>query len=85
MKRILVTTLLLLVPCVGGAQETTPGQRIEAARRRALAAGVPVVLLDLKIAEGRAKGIAMERIAIAVENRLALLAQSREILAGLIQ
>ncbi len=44
-------------------------QRIEAARSRAREAGIPVALLDSKIAEGRAKGIPLERIAAAVENR----------------
>lgn len=59
-----------------------PQQRIETARRRAEAAGIPVALLDSKVAEGRAKGVPMDRIAGAVERRLASLGRAREAMAG---
>lgn len=59
-----------------------PQQRIDTARRRAEAAGIPVALLDSKVAEGRAKGVPMDRIAVAVERRLASLSRAREAMAG---
>lgn len=84
MKRIpFIAVLLLLAPLSLGAQgQGDPAQRIEAARRRADAAGIPVSLLDLKVAEGRAKGVPADRIAGAVEIRLSLLSRAREAMAG---
>jgi hypothetical protein len=58
----------LLFPTVLLAQ--TPESRIDAAMSRARQGGIPVSLLESKIAEGRAKGVNMDRIAAAVENRL---------------
>jgi hypothetical protein len=49
-------------------------------RPRAAAAGIPVSLLDDKVAEGRAKGVPAERIAAAVERRLASLQRAREVM-----
>lgn len=54
--------------------------RIQEARRSAESAGIPVSILDSRVAEGRAKGVPMERIAAAVEARAASLAQAREVL-----
>jgi hypothetical protein len=71
---------LVALPAVADAQD--PQQRIEAARRRAEAAGIPVALLDGKVAEGRAKGVPLDRIATAVERRLATLGRAREAMAG---
>jgi hypothetical protein len=51
--------------------------RTQAAVGTALEAGIPVSLLESKIAEGRAKGVSMERIAIAVETRLEALLRAR--------
>jgi hypothetical protein len=84
MKRILfIAVLLVLAPLSLGAQgQGDPAQRIEAARRRADATGIPVALLDLKVAEGRAKGIPADRIAGAVEIRLSLLSRAREAMAA---
>lgn len=84
MKRILfIAVLLFCAPLSLGAQgQGDPAQRIEAARRRADATGIPVSLLDLKVAEGRAKGAPAERIAGAVEIRLSLLSRAREAMAG---
>ena len=64
------------------AHAQDPQQRIEAARRRAEASGIPVALLDSKVAEGRAKGVPADRIATAVERRLASLGRAREAMAG---
>lgn len=67
---------LAALPSAAHAQD--PQQRIEAARRRAESAGIPVALLDAKVAEGRAKGVPLDRVAAAVERRLAALARARE-------
>jgi hypothetical protein len=81
MKRLTLTVLLLLVPLSwAGAQ--TPAQRIQAARQRAAQAGVPVALLDGKVAEGHAKGVPEDRIAAAVERRLASLQRARDAMAA---
>lgn len=61
----------------GGGQAA---ERIEAARARAAQAGIPVQLIDSRIAEGRAKGVAEARIAEAVERRAAGLARAQEAL-----
>jgi hypothetical protein len=84
MQRILFTALLLaLAPLPAHAQGNPgPEERIEAALRRAEAAGVPASLLESKVAEGKAKGVPMERIATAVERRLVLLARAREVMGG---
>ncbi|HST58452.1 MAG TPA: hypothetical protein VLK84_07190 [Longimicrobium sp.] len=71
---------LLALPSAAGAQD--PQQRIDAARQRAEAGGIPVALLDSKVAEGRAKGVPMDRIAGAVERRLATLSRARDAMAG---
>lgn len=71
---------LLALPSAAGAQD--PQQRIDAARQRAAAAGIPVALLDGKVAEGRAKGVPIDRIAVAVERRLGTLSRAREAMAG---
>jgi hypothetical protein len=84
MKRILALALLLLcAPAAVAAQgAASPAQRIEAARRTAESTGIPASLLDNKVAEGRAKGVPLARIASAVEHRLALLARAHEAMAG---
>jgi uncharacterized membrane protein YgcG len=47
---------------------------------RAREVGIPVALLESKIAEGKAKGVSMERIAAAVERREAALEKAHEAL-----
>ena len=72
-KRIigLLAMLLVLAPATLSAQ--TPDQQIERALQRARQAGVPVQLLESKIAEGKAKKIPLAIIARAVEQRLEVL------------
>ncbi len=55
--------------------------RVDAALRTAVDAGIPVSLLQRKIAEGKAKGVAMERIAAAVEVRIRALVRAHEAMA----
>ncbi len=83
MKRILYMALLLLAPLPVRAQAAGDAtQRIEAAKRRAEASGIPVALLASKVAEGNAKGYPAERVAMGVEARLALLIRARDAMAG---
>ena len=81
-KRILFTLLLALAPLPAHAQGTDAAERIEGARQRAAAAGIPVALLESKVAEGKAKGVPMDRIAVAVEQRLLFLSRAREAMGG---
>jgi hypothetical protein len=82
MRRFVLAALLLLAPLSGADAQGTPEQRIAAARQRASTAGIPVSLLDGKVAEGRAKGIPPDRIAAAVERRLASLQRARDAMGG---
>ncbi len=59
--------------------------RIDAALQSAVKASIPAALLERKVAEGQAKGVSAERIAGAVEQRLAALLTAHDALvkAGL--
>lgn len=81
-KTAAVLVVLALAPLSLVAQGTgSAAQRIEAARARAAQAGIPVELLDNRIAEGRAKGASEERIAQVVERRAAGLTRAQAALA----
>jgi hypothetical protein len=58
-------------------QQPEAEARIQAAFQAALEAGIPVALLQRKQLEGRAKGVSAERIAAAVEARLAGLTRAQ--------
>lgn len=73
--RSLLTIVALLLPAAVSAQ--TPEQDVQRALDRARQAGIPVELLESKVAEGRAKGIPMDRIAGAVQRRLDVLQRVR--------
>src|SRR5688572_14928595 len=79
MSRVLRALFLVsaLVMAPGLASGQTPQQRIDAALRRAGESGVPVALLESKVAEGRAKGVPLDRIAVAVEQRFETLSRVR--------
>jgi hypothetical protein len=82
---IAVLATLVALPSAARAQGPDPqgpDERIEAALDRALEAGIPVSLLQSKISEGTAKGVPMDRIAAAVEQRLEGLARAREVMGG---
>lgn len=64
------------------AQVQPPQDRINTALARARQVGIPVALLESKIAEGKAKGVSMERIAAAVERREAALEKASQALRG---
>lgn len=81
MKKLLhLLTLLLLAQPLPLLAQGAPGAqaRIDAAIARATAARMPASLLEDKVAEGRAKGVPLERIAAAVEQRAALLLRAQE-------
>jgi len=74
--RVLFTlAVLFMLPLTAFAQDAQ--EQIDHARARALEAGIPVSLLDSKVAEGRAKGVDMDRIATAVELRLTNLERAK--------
>jgi hypothetical protein len=76
--------LVLLVSRPGPvlAQVQPPQDRINAALARAREVGIPVALLESKIAEGRAKGVSLDRIAAAIERREAVLERAGQAIAG---
>lgn len=76
----LAITLLALSGPALSAQAPDAAARIEAAKQRAQAAGIPASLLERKVAEGRAKGVPADRIAAAVEQRLTRLTRAREVM-----
>lgn len=80
--RILMVGLgLALLPLAADAQQGDPATRIDAALQAAASARIPVSLIQSKISEGRAKGVAEARIANAVEARLGALVRAQSALA----
>ena len=79
-RMLSLVSLLALAPMAAEAQDSTSTARVEATLEAAAEAGIPVSLLERKIAEGRAKGVPMARIASAVEARFAALTSARDAL-----
>lgn len=84
MFRTTVAAVALALAGAGGAhaQVQPPQDRINAAIARARQAGIPVALLESKLAEGRAKGIPLDRIATAIERRGTALERAHQALRG---
>ncbi len=92
-KTLCLAAALILAPAALLAQDSTTAAgpaagadaRIDAVLSTALDAGIPVSLLERKIAEGKAKGVPMDRIAAAVQQRLDALTKAQDALqkAGL--
>ncbi|HKE87951.1 MAG TPA: hypothetical protein VKB50_29550 [Vicinamibacterales bacterium] len=83
--RIPVTLLMMVWFACGGlvvAQAQPPQDRINSALARARQAGVPVSLLEGKVAEGKAKGYPLERIAVAIERREGVLEHASQVMKG---
>jgi hypothetical protein len=83
---VFLAAALACAPIALLAQDSTsaaggPDARVHAALETALNAGIPVDLLERKIAEGKAKGVSMDRIAAAVEARLEALTKASEAMA----
>ena len=74
--------LLTVFVRADAAMAQTTQERIDAATAHAREAGIPVTLLESKVAEGKAKGIPMDRIAAAVERREASLEKASQALRG---
>jgi len=69
---------LALLPLAVTAQ--SPEERIHQAMTRAQEVGIPVSLLESKMAEGHAKGVPLDRIAMAIESRLQALERARDVM-----
>jgi hypothetical protein len=82
--RIGVGVMLLALAGVdlATAQVQPPQDRINTALARARQVGIPVALLESKIAEGKAKGVSLDRVAEAVERRQAALEKASQALRG---
>ena len=78
--KILALAATFSVAGAGGLAAQAPEDRIATALEQAAEAGVPVALLESKIAEGRAKGVPEARIAAAVEQRLVALQQAQALM-----
>jgi len=84
--RIVIAAVALFVVAGAGlavAQVQPAQERINTALARARQVGVPVALLEAKIAEGKAKGVSLDRIAAAVTQREATLERASQVLKGL--
>ncbi len=84
--RSMIGAVVLVLGVAGAgpalAQVQPPQDRINTAIARARQVGIPVVLLLSKLAEGKAKGVPMERIAVAIERREAALERAQQAMAG---
>jgi hypothetical protein len=82
---LVITPAALFAQDSTAAAGTTADARVAMALDAAVEAGIPVSLLERKVAEGKAKGVPMARIAAAVEKRLDALTDARDALtkAGL--
>jgi hypothetical protein len=81
MNRRMLAFVALLAVLPTTVQAQSAEDRIENAKARALSAGIPVSLLESKVEEGRAKGVPMDRIAAAVEQRATALSQAQAAMA----
>jgi hypothetical protein len=79
-KILLLLLTLVSAPAVLSAQ--TPEERIEAARGRVTAAGIPDSLLNGRVALGKARGVSAERIAASVERRATALTAAQQAMGG---
>lgn len=83
MRTAMVCAVIAVAAVVGpAAAQQSPEQRIRATLEDARVAGLPVQLLESKVAEGRAKNVALERIAVVVEQRAAAMSRAQRVLGG---
>ena len=75
-------TLSLACADLAVAQVQPPQDRINTALARAKQVGIPVALLEAKIAEGKAKGVSLDRIAAAIERRETTLEHASRVMKG---
>lgn len=82
MTLALMTVTMTLVPAgLTGQDERSAAARIQATMEAAAESGIPLSLLQSKVEEGRAKGVAEARIAAALDARLEALTRARETMA----
>lgn len=82
MTLALMTVTMTLVPAgLTGQDERSAAARIQATMEAAAESGIPLSLLQSKVEEGRAKGVAEARIAAALDARLVALTRARETMA----
>ena len=79
---VAVVTLALTGAMAANAQVQPPQERINTALARARQVGIPIALLESKIAEGKAKGVSLDRIAAAIERRQAALERASQAMRG---
>lgn len=79
---VAVVALALSGGHAANAQVQPAQERINTVLARARQVGIPVALLESKIAEGKAKGVSPERIAAALERRQAALERASQALRG---
>jgi hypothetical protein len=84
MRIAIAAAVTLCVACadLAVAQVQPPQDRINTALARARQVGIPVTLLEAKIAQGKAKGVSLDRIAAAVERREASLEHASQVMKG---
>src|SRR5262245_60484725 len=85
MKIAVAAAIALCAACADLAVAQTqpsPQDRISTALTRARQAGIPVALLEGKIAEGKAKSKPLDVIAAAVERREAALERANQVMRG---
>jgi len=84
MRIAIVAAVTLCVACadLAVAQVQPPQDRITTALARARQVGIPVSLLEAKIAEGKAKGKSIDVIAAAVEHRAMALEHASQVMKG---
>lgn len=82
MTLALMTVTMTLVPAgLTGQDERSAAARIQAIMEAAAESEIPLSLLQSKVEEGRAKGVAEARIAAALDARLEALTRARETMA----
>jgi hypothetical protein len=82
MRMAFAAALVIVLARADAAPAQTTQERVDAAIAHARAAGIPVTLLESKVAEGKAKGVSMDRIAAAVERREGALEKASQALRG---
>lgn len=80
--KLMMNAVALTLVISSQALAQTPQERINRGLERARTTGIPVELLESKIAEGKAKGVSMDRIAAAIERRLATLERASQVMRG---
>jgi hypothetical protein len=78
MRTLFLAAAVLAATPLQAQLPASAAERIEAARTRVEQAGIPVELIENRIAEGRAKGAPEERVAQAAERRAEALARAQE-------